>query len=222
MNSAHDMGGMHGMGPIVPDSDEHPFHHDWEGRVLACFLAMGAWGKWNIDRGRFFRESVPGPRYLSISYFEIWLDGLIGLIADAGLAGEEELVSGQAEAGGEVRTPSLTAEKVPPAMRRGGSARRDEVDFAGRFSAGDKVHARNMNPHGHTRLPRYVRGHNGVIDRVHGVFVLPDSNAELAGEAPQTVYSVCFTARELWGDDAPHPGDKVFVDMWDSYLEPGP
>jgi nitrile hydratase len=59
-----------------------------------------------------------------------------------------------------------------------------------------------------------------VIDRVHGDFVLPDSNADLAGEDPQTVYSVAFTAGELWGDDAPHPADKVFVDMWDTYLEP--
>ena len=27
----------------------------------------------------------------------------------------------------------------------------------------------------------------------------------------QPVYSVCFTARELWGDDAPHPADKIYV-----------
>ncbi len=220
MNSAHDMGGMHGMGPIVPDADERPFHDDWEGRMLACFLAMGAWGKWNIDRGRLFRERVPGPRYLNISYFEIWLDALIGLTADAGLATEEELVSGRANPDAGVHTPTFTADKVVPAMQRGDSARRDDVHFAARFSAGDKVHARNINPHGHTRLPRYVRGHNGVVDRVHGAFVLPDSNADLAGEAPQTVYSVCFTAAELWGDDAPHPVDKVFVDMWDTYLEP--
>ena len=220
MNSAHDMGGMHGLGPIVPDPDEHPFHHDWEGRVLACFLAMAAWGKWNIDRGRFFRESIPGPRYLNISYFEIWLDALIGLAADAGLASEAELTSGHAEPGGEVRTPRFTADKVAPGLRRGGSTRRDDVDFAARFAPGDTVRARNMNPHGHTRLPRYVRGRHGVIDRVHGDFVLPDSNADLAGEDPQTVYSVAFTAGELWGDDAPHPADKVFVDMWDTYLEP--
>ncbi len=220
MNSAHDMGGMHGLGPIVPDPDEHPFHHDWEGRVLACFLAMGAWGKWNIDRGRFFRESVPGPRYLNISYFEIWLDGLIGLTADAGLASVEELASGHAEPDAEVRTPAFTADKVAPALRRGGSARRDDANFNARFTPGDPVRARNMNPRGHTRLPRYVRGRHGVVDRVHGDFVFPDSNADLAGEAPQTVYSVCFTARELWGDDARHAGDKVFVDMWDSYLEP--
>lgn len=220
MNGAHDMGGMHGLGRVTPEADEPVFHHNWEGRMLACNLAMGAWGKWNIDRGRFFRESIPGPRYLNSSYYEIWLDGLIGLTTDAGLATEEELVSGRADADAEVRTPRFTAEKVAPALCRGGSARRDDTDFNARFSPGDPVRARNINPRGHTRLPRYVRGHHGVIDRVHGVFVFPDSNAHLKGEAPQTVYSVCFTAAELWGDDAPHPADKVFVDMWDSYLEP--
>ena len=220
MNSAHDMGGMHGLGPVVPEPDYQPFHDAWEGRAFACNLAMGAWGKWNIDRGRFFRESIPGPRYLNSTYFEIWLDGLIGLADNAGLASEEELVSGHADPGGEVRSPTLTAEKVAPAMRRGGSTRRDEGAIAARFTPGDAVHARNINPRGHTRLPRYVRGRNGVIDRMQGVFVFPDSNAKLAGEDPQTLYSVCFTAGELWGDDAPHPADKVYVDMWDSYLEP--
>lgn len=220
MNSAHDMGGMHGMGPIVPEADYQPFHHEWEGRVLALFLAMGAWGKWNIDRGRLFRESVPGPRYLNITYFEIWLDALIALAADADLATIEESNSGQADPGAEKRVPGLTAEKVVPAMRRGGSTRREESEIAARFVPGDDVQARNMSPHGHTRLPRYVRGRRGVIDRVHGSFVLPDTNAALAGEHPQPVYSVRFTARELWGDDAPHPADKIYVDMWDTYLEP--
>ena len=220
MNSAHDMGGMHGMGPIVPDPDEHPFHYEWEGRVLACFLAMGAWGKWNIDRGRLYRERVPGPRYLNITYFEIWLDALIALAADAGLATAEETKSGRPDPGAERRTPTLTAEKVAPAVRRGGSTRRDKSEVAARFTPGDKVQARNINPRGHTRLPRYVRGHRGVIDRLHGTFVLPDTNADLAGEHPQPVYSVRFTAQELWGDDAANPDDKVYVDMWDCYLEP--
>ena len=220
MNSVHDMGGMHGMGPIVAEADYQPFHHEWEGRVLACFLAMNAWGKWNIDRGRLFRESVPGPRYLNITYFEIWLDALIALAADAGLATTDETTRGSADPNAEKRLPSLTAEKVPPALRRGGSTRRDASDVAARFGVGDEVRARNINPRGHTRLPRYVRGHRGVIDRLQGVFVLPDSNAALAGEHPQPVYSVRFTARELWGDEVAHPADKIYVDMWDCYLEP--
>jgi len=220
VNSVHDMGGMHGLGPIVTEADEPVFHHDWESRVFACFLAMGAWRKWNIDRGRFFRESVPGPRYLNSTYYEIWLDALIAITADAGLATRDELTSGRADPAAAKRTPAFTADKVVPALCRGATARRDDVAFPARFAPGEAVRGRNINPRGHTRLPRYVRGRQGVIERVHGVFVFPDSNAKLAGEDPQTIYSVCFSAGELWGDDAPHPADKVFVDMWDSYLEP--
>jgi len=220
MNSAHDMGGMHGMGPVVREADEPVFHAEWEGRVLACFFAMNAWQKWNIDRGRWFRERMPGPQYLNSSYYEIWLDALTRLTADGELATEAELTSGRVAPSAEIRTPTFTAEKVAPALRRGGTARRDEGSCEARFAPGDMVRARNVHPQTHTRLPRYARGREGAIDRIQGVFVFPDTNASLAGEDPQVIYSVRFTAAELWGEDVPNPGDKIFVDLWDSYLEP--
>ena len=91
--------------------------------------------------------------------------------------------------------------------------------MAPRFAVGQQVRARNINPLGHTRLPRYARAKTGVIDRDHGVFVFPDTNAHFLGEKPQHVYSVRFSARELWGDQA-KPQDTVYLDMWDDYLEP--
>jgi nitrile hydratase subunit beta len=114
--------------------------------------------------------------------------------------------------------PLLTAEMVPALISKGRTARRDAAVSA-KFKPGDHVVARNIHPAGHTRLPRYVRGRRGIIDRDHGVFVLPDTNAALAGETPQHVYSVRFTARELWGPDAP-AGDALYIDLWDDYLEP--
>jgi hypothetical protein len=84
---------------------------------------------------------------------------------------------------------------------------------------GQRVRARNINPIGHTRLPRYARGKEGTIDRDHGVFIFPDTNAHFLGEKPQHVYSVRFAARELWGEQA-SPRDSVYIDMWDDYLEP--
>ncbi len=80
------------------------------------------------------------------------------------------------------------------------------------------MRARNLHPVGHTRLPRYVRGRRGTIDRDHGVFVFPDTNAAGQGSNPQHVYSVRFAARELWGPDA-RARDSVYVDLWDDYLE---
>ena len=86
------------------------------------------------------------------------------------------------------------------------------------FKVGQRVRARNINPTGHTRLPRYARGKAGVVVRDHGVYVFPDTNAHFQGEKRQHVYSVRFTARELWGDSA-SGRDSVHVDMWDDYLE---
>ena len=58
MNGVHDMGGMHGLGAIAPDPNEPLFHADWESRVLAMNLAVGAWGRWNIDMSRQAREKL--------------------------------------------------------------------------------------------------------------------------------------------------------------------
>lgn len=114
--------------------------------------------------------------------------------------------------------PVLTADRVAAVLAKGATCRR-ELDLPPRFQPGERVLARNINPLGHTRIPRYVRGRCGVIDRLHGVFVFPDSHAADGTEQPQHVYSVRFAARELWGPDAP-VNDYVYVDLWDAYLEP--
>ena len=86
------------------------------------------------------------------------------------------------------------------------------------FKSGDAVRALNLNPTGHTRLPRYARGRTGVIDRHHGAHVFPDTNAHSLGEDPRHLYSVRFSARELWGEAA-NPTDSVYLDLWEPYLE---
>jgi nitrile hydratase beta subunit len=218
MNGVHDMGGMHGMGPIEHEKNEPVFHHRWEGRVYALNRALGAWGKWNLDASRHSREVIPPADYLRMSYYEKWLTGLVDLAIKSGLVTRAEVESGKAARGSAKAAPPLTADKVSPLVGRGASAKRD-VPAAPRFQAGQRVRARNMHPLGHTRLPRYARGKQGTIDRDHGVYVFPDTNAEFLGEKPQHVYSVRFTARELWGEQA-SPRDAVYLDMWDDYLEP--
>ena len=93
-----------------------------------------------------------------------------------------------------------------------------EAGAAPRFEVGQRVRTRNINPTTHTRLPRYARRKLGTIERDHGVFVFPDTNAHVLGEKPQHVYSVRFDARELWGERA-SPCDSVHLDMWEDYLE---
>jgi nitrile hydratase len=103
-------------------------------------------------------------------------------------------------------------------LRTGASAARN-VSAIAQFKLGQRVRARNINPTGHTRLPRYARGKTGTIERNHGVYVFPDTNAQFLGEDPRHVYSVRFAARVLWGDQA-SPHDAVYIDLWDNYLEP--
>ena len=72
-----------------------------------------------------------------------------------------------------------------------------------KFKAGDRVRAKNIHPATHTRLPRYVRGHVGVVERDHGCHVFPDSAAIEAGENPQWLYTVVFDSGRIVGRRTP-------------------
>ena len=219
MNGVHDMGGMHGFGPIKPERDEPVFHARWEGRALALQLAAGAWRKWNIDASRHSRELIPGPEYLRMTYYEKWIAGLIELLVQTGLVTRTEVEKGRPAPGTTKAVPPLTTAQVPDLLLSRGVQYTRDVQATPRYKAGDRVRARNIHPTGHTRLPRYARGHAGVIRHDHGVFVFPDTNAHFLGEQPQHLYSVRFEARELWGETAPAQ-DAVHLDLWDSYLDP--
>lgn len=214
MNSVHDMGGMEGLGVIVPEPEGPPFHATWEGRVHAMTVASPT--RANIDAGRHQREKIPGPEYLAMTYYQKWFRSLSDLLVLKGFATREELASGKAAPGAPKATPHLTGDLVTATLTRPGSYIRDGAPP--KFAVGDQVRARNINPNGHTRLPRYARGHHGVIVAVHGAHVFPDSHAHGHGEDPQPLYTVRFTARELWGEAA-NPRDSVSLDLWEPYLE---
>lgn len=216
MNGAHDLGGMHGFGPVEMEKDEPVFHSLWEKRAFALTLASGFHGKWNIDMSRYAREQMPPAEYLATTYYEHWLFGLQKLLVEQQLVTATELQSGRAEAKtSELR--ALQVSDVEPLLRKRRAARLDE-DVPPRFRAGERVVARNINPTGHTRLPRYARGRRGVIDRDHGVFIFADTHAMSRDKKPQHCYSVRFAARELWGPKA-SARDSVFVDLWDDHLD---
>ncbi len=224
MNGVHDLGGMHGFGPVVLEPDEPVFHADWERRAFALTLAMGGWRRWNLDMSRHSREEMPPAEYLATSYYEHWLWGLERLLERHGFLPRAEIDRRLREGGGgapggvEPQPGALRREDVPRLVRNRRAARLDDP-VPPKFKAGDKVVARNVNPAGHTRLPRYLRGHRGMVDRDHGVFIFPDTHAAGLGRKPQHVYSVRFSARELWGPDG-HSRDAVYVDLWDDYLDP--
>jgi nitrile hydratase len=214
MNGVHDMGGMTAFGPVSPEPDEPVFHSDWEARVLALDLAMGATKRWNIDATRHARETLPPAQYLSWSYYQFRLAGLIKQLLANGLIDEAELRSGKASKASAPVTP-LKAADVASVLARGTPYERPSSATA-RFRLGERVRARNIHVSGHTRLPRYVRGRIGEIIRVHGTFVFPDSNAHGRGEEPHWLYTVAFTAAELWGKN---DNETVNLDLWEPYLE---
>jgi nitrile hydratase len=209
---------MMGFGPVRSEPDEPWFHAGWERRVFALTLAMGATGSWNIDMGRAARESLPPPDYLAKSYYEIWLAGLEKLLIERGLVTADEIAQGTPLQPAKQVPRVLTADQVAAALARGGPSDRPATAPA-RFQVGDRVRARNMHPQTHTRLPRYVRGHVGIVELSHGTHVFPDSSALGQGDRAQWLYTVTFAGRDLWGDAA-DPALSVSVDAWDSYLEP--
>jgi nitrile hydratase beta subunit len=217
MDGAHDMGGVTGYGPVVPEPDEPVFHAEWERRALAITLAMGMPGGWNIDMSRFAREDRPPEDYLGMSYYQIWLAGLERLMLERGLIALDELDAGKPLHPSKPVAKILTPDDVARVLHRGGPTERDATSRA-LFTVGDRVRTKMIHPPTHTRLPRYVRGHVGTIERVLGCHVFPDSNATGAGENPQWLYTVTFEGRELWGvgSDA---NLTVSVDAWEPYLE---
>jgi nitrile hydratase len=219
MNGIHDVGGMQGLGPIVHEVGEPTFHAEWEGRVYAIARVLRSrGGAWNIDSFRYGLERLPAADYLRATYYERWFNWLLRKVVETGDLTQVEVDTGKAAEGSPRRTPIVTADRVVVMATTRNSARRS-VKVSPRFRAGQRVRARNIHPEGHTRIPRYVRGKVGhvVVDR--GVFVFPDTNADLEGEQPQHLYSVQFAARELWGESAP-ARDAVHLDLWDDYLAP--
>ena len=210
MNGVHDMGGMDGFGPVVPEPNEPLFHADWERRMYALALPTVHALRANFDEYRHAIERIPPARYLASSYYERWLAAAETLLVERGIVTREELLAKQQAS----TNPNLIANAVPargPVKSKSAKTRR------ARFTKGDRVRARNINPTGHTRLPRYVRGKTGIVERDWGVFVFPDTNAHHAGDKPQHCYCVAFDARELWGKSAGR--ERLYIDLWEDYLE---
>jgi nitrile hydratase beta subunit len=218
MNGAADMGGMHGFGPVQVETNDPVFHADWERRIFALNNAAGASGVWTLDTFRQTRESIPPPEYLARSYYALWVVSLENLMIEYGLASVEEVAAGRSLEPANPVAAKASATAIAQMIAHGTPYDRPPPAPA-RFKAGDNVRAKNMHPKTHTRLPRYVRGRAGVIIRVDGCHVFPDSNAIGRGNDPHWLYTVRFDGRELWGENC-DPAANVSIAAWEPYLEP--
>jgi nitrile hydratase beta subunit len=223
MNGIHDLGGMHGFGRIDRDPDERGFHARWEAVVTAMQNAVTR-GVINIDEFRHAIERMEPARYLGVTYFEKWLEGISRALVEKGAISADALEArtqffeahpdAPATAALSGAAPAAPASRPAPlvSFRRPASA-------PPRFASGDRVTTRNDHPVGHTRLPRYARGKRGTIAQDYGAQVFPDTHAHGLGECPQPLYRVAFEAHELWGESA-EPNTVVHLDLWESYLLP--
>ena len=219
MNGIHDMGGMHGMGPIDVREDERPFHAEWEGRAWGLLRAVGPFGPSRRRNFRYEHEILPPAEYLQMQYYERFIRILVDRLMAAKLLTQAEVDSGKADPSSPRQTPRVTPAMIAAQIGQRRSLRRDDVKVSPRFKVGQAVRARNINPVGHTRLPRYMRGHLGTIVADHGVFDFQDTDAEgyTLPNRPQHVYTVRFTARELWGETA-NARDTIHAELWEEYI----
>jgi nitrile hydratase beta subunit len=224
MNGVHDLGGMHGFGPIEREPNEPSFHADWEKAVLVMNLAGMVGRVYNLDEFRHGVERMDQARYLRTSYYEHWLASIERLLVEKGVVDAKELEERTRHFEQNPNAPLPNRQdlellaRVMTVVRRG-TAESSAKDPVPRFKPGDAVITRNWQPPGHTRLPGYARGHRGRIHLVHGVYLLPDAHAHGRGRCPEPLYSVAFESGELWGDAA-EPRERVHIDLWESYLHP--
>ena len=210
-----DLGGLPGFGPVTLEPEGEWFHASWEPRALALTVAMGATGAWNLDMMRAARETLPN--YSELSYYEIWLFALQNMLEEQGLVTHEEVRAERVLQASPALPRVLKEADVHATLARGASTERLSVEPA-RYAQGQKVQIRKLQSDHHTRLPAYVLGKKGVVEKIRGVHVFADANAQGLGEQPQWLYAVAFDGVELWGN-AGSPGVQVCIDAFEPYLE---
>lgn len=219
MDGIHDVGGMHGFGHVDFEPDAPAFHHDWERRAFASFVATLGQGLYNMDEVRHSIERMEPAHYLAAPYYEKWLTGMERLLVEKEVLTPESVVSCLAAfERGEAPVPDRENPALVNELRRGmADAYEAGTDpRASRFDSGDTVVVRNVHPSGHTRVPRYVRGNRGTVHAVQGTFSIPDADAHGEAEAAP-VYNVGFDPADLWGPDG--EGTELRMDLWEPSLE---
>lgn len=218
MNGVHDLGGMDNFGPIVREENEPVFHESWERRIFALTIAMFPAGYCQVDEIRRTTENIAPAIYLQAKYYQKWLLALESIVLEKDILTKEEIETGRAiRSEGGFKLPAVSKEMIEYAFANPLPANID-IEITPKFKSGDEIIAKNMHPLHHTRLPRFIRGRRGIVEKDHGVFLLADTNAHGGPDKAQHVYTVKFTARELWGDDAPAK-DTVCIDLHDDYMD---
>jgi nitrile hydratase subunit beta len=218
VDSIADIGGMHGFGHVTLEPpDGPPFHEPWERRAFAmALLSMRVSGS-NLEAFRHALERLDPVQYYGEGYYGRWLHCGERLLLDSNI-----LAPGAVEARARVLRGEDVAEPAAPEPAKpeyqptaAGSTR--EVEDQPRFKVGQHVLTQRVGSERHSRLPRYVRGLTGTVERIQPAHVLPETHAHFEAENAQHVYKVGFPSASIWGADA--EPFTLTIDLWESYLE---
>jgi nitrile hydratase subunit beta len=224
MNGIHDMGGMHGFGPVIREENEPVFHEPWEGRAYGLFSRLGAKLPPPYPGvGRTYIERIPPATYLQMRYYDRFLESALQRAIAAGLITPAEF---EARLHHYEDNPAASVprredqEEVAEVRRRLRTQLRPATEGrTPRFRQGDAVVAINISRLGHSRLPRYIRGKRGTVERVNGLYPIEDEKAFNDDATPQAVYTVGFDGLEVWGPEC-EPNLRVYLELWEGYLAP--
>lgn len=225
MNGVFDLGGTDGLGPVVTDDDEPVFRAEWEKPAFAMFASCFRAGFFGVDAFRHGIEQMDPAEYLLSNYYEHWAHSVehfgekAGVLDPAELDARTQYYLENPDAPLPQREDPELLAFVDAAVKGGAPAMR-ESDKVAQFAVGDRVTVSADSPVGHTRRARYVRGRTGEITGAHGTFIYPDSAGNGHGDAPEHLYTVRFTAAELWGAETADPNASVYFDVWEPYLSP--
>lgn len=220
MDGVHDLGGVEGFGPVPVTGGDAHFRDikDWEKRMWGLSrerpgllpAATIDWFRHGIER------MVPGD-YLAFPYFGKWCVNFLALMIDGNMITLDDVRRGGIEP---PRSPTV-AKTLDDVLKINGQS---DISFETvaeaepGFSVGQTVRTHRHMPSKHTRLPRYARDRRGSIIAHHGCHMLPDEGAR-GNHVGGHLYTVCFSAAELWGPDA-NLRDTVTLDLWEDYLVP--
>lgn len=225
MNGIHDMGGLHGFGPVHVEPNEPVFKTEWGSRIFCMVQVIDSLGVWNLDEHRHEIELMAPEDYISHTYYGRWMFAMERILYRRNILSKAEVDRRVEEISFDKRNlvpaelgarnwPLAESDKVP-----WGAWRKDETVNPA-FAEGQRVQVRNIHPPGHTRVTAYTRGKTGKVFRVNAqAWVFPDTRAHHRGENLQAVYTVRFDAQTLWGEEHAEPNSYVYIDLSENHLE---
>ncbi|KAI9006877.1 nitrile hydratase [Hyaloraphidium curvatum] len=193
----HDYGGQDFSALPRPDMAGHDLA-PWEKQVDALVACLRAKNLLTVDMLRRGIEGHEGEMYRSWPYYGLWASSIAKILLERGALSQRDL---DAQLG-----PADSTERIL-------------------YSPGETV---RVKPEGtrsrwrkpHLRVPGYIYGACGVVERVCGVFKDPERLAFDAGaEEVQPLYRVRFALGELWPEYKKGSKDTVDVEIYQSWLE---